>query len=94
MNPHDPQSTGGKLPPVQPQHPQQPQAPGPYPQQPFPQQGAYPPQPYAPPHSAPQNDAWQWGWSPFIGIHYGPIPIGLIVGIVILVIVAVLGGFE
>jgi hypothetical protein len=27
-----------------------------------------------------QLDApWRWGWNWFIGIHYGPIPVGLII---------------
>jgi len=33
--------------------------------------------PLAPPLEAP----WRWSWSPFIGIKYGPIPVGLIVAV-------------
>jgi hypothetical protein len=28
---------------------------------------------------------WRWGWSAWIGIHYGPIPVGIIVGIPLLI---------
>jgi hypothetical protein len=28
---------------------------------------------------------WNWSWSPLIGIKYGPVPIGLIVAIPILI---------
>ncbi len=28
---------------------------------------------------------WRWGWNWFIGIHYGPIPVGMIIGIPILI---------
>ncbi|MBL9018483.1 MAG: hypothetical protein JNL83_30130 [Myxococcales bacterium] len=32
----------------------------------------------------PQND-WRWGWSPWVGIHYGPIPVGILLAIPILI---------
>jgi hypothetical protein len=32
----------------------------------------------------PQQEPWKWKWNPLIGITYGPIPIGLIVGGIIL----------
>ena len=25
------------------------------------------------------NEKWKWSWSPWIGIMYGPIPVGLII---------------
>ena len=36
-------------------------------------------------HLAPRP--WEWRWSPWIGITYGPIPIGMIVGIPLLLLV-------
>ncbi len=43
------------------------------------------PQPHSTPHQelAPEAEVspWRWGWSVWIGIHYGPIPVGLIIGI-------------
>jgi hypothetical protein len=30
---------------------------------------------------------WRWGWSAWIGIHYGPIPVGLLIAIPILIAV-------
>ena len=42
-----------------------------------------------PAEPAVQPDAgWKWGWSAFIGIHYGPIPVGLIIAIPILIAMA------
>jgi hypothetical protein len=39
-----------------------------------------------PEHAPPQVEApWRWGWNWFIGIHYGPIPVGLIIGLPILI---------
>ena len=41
------------------------------------------------PHVAeepPQND-WRWGWSPWIGIHYGPIPVGILIAIPLIIAV-------
>ena len=32
-----------------------------------------------------QEAPWRWGWNWFIGIHYGPIPVGLIIGLPILI---------
>jgi hypothetical protein len=31
------------------------------------------------------TEAWKWSWSPLIGVKYGPVPIGLIVAIPILI---------
>ncbi len=31
---------------------------------------------------------WQWGWNVFIGFHYGPIPVGLLIAIPILIAIA------
>jgi hypothetical protein len=33
-------------------------------------------------------EAWKWRWSPWIGITYGPIPIGIIIGIPLLIAMA------
>lgn len=44
------------------------------------------PAPQFAPVPVPQEDSeWRWGWNWFIGIHYGPIPVGLIVGIPLLI---------
>jgi len=29
--------------------------------------------------------AWKWGYSRWIGIHYGPIPVGIIIAVIILI---------
>jgi hypothetical protein len=29
---------------------------------------------------------WRWGWSPFIGITYGPIPVGMLIGVFMLLV--------
>ena len=29
--------------------------------------------------------AWKFGWSPWIGITYGPVPVGLILAVIILI---------
>ena len=34
----------------------------------------------------PQNE-WRWGWSPWIGIHYGPIPVGILIAIPLIIAV-------
>ena len=31
--------------------------------------------------------AWKFSWSPFIGIMYGPIPVGLIFAVIVLIAV-------
>ena len=31
--------------------------------------------------------AWKWSWNPMIGIMYGPVPVGLIIAIPILIAV-------
>jgi hypothetical protein len=33
----------------------------------------------------PIDPPWRWSWSPFIGIKYGPIPVGLFVAIPLLI---------
>ena len=49
--------------------------------------------PYAPPivqssfTTSGGHKEWKWGYSRFYGIHYGPIPVGVIVVVVILIIV-------
>jgi hypothetical protein len=30
-------------------------------------------------------ELWRWSWSPLVGIKYGPIPVGLIVALPILI---------
>jgi hypothetical protein len=37
----------------------------------------------APPQEV--DATWRWGWNWFIGIHYGPIPVGMIIGLPILI---------
>ena len=32
-----------------------------------------------------QHETWRWGWSAWIGIHYGPVPVGLLIGLPILI---------
>lgn len=27
---------------------------------------------------------WRWGWSWWLGVHYGPIPVGILIGVPIL----------
>lgn len=27
---------------------------------------------------------WRWGWSGWMGIHYGPIPVGILIGLPLL----------
>lgn len=39
------------------------------------------PEVYVPAEASP----WRWGWNWFIGIHYGPIPVGLLVALPILI---------
>jgi hypothetical protein len=39
------------------------------------------PEPVAPPVI---EDEWRWRYSPWVGIMYGPIPVGLIIGIPLL----------
>ncbi len=41
------------------------------------------------PAAEPIAVSWRWGWSPWIGIHYGPVPVGLIIGIPILIALGV-----
>jgi hypothetical protein len=31
---------------------------------------------------------WRWGWHALIGFHYGPIPVGLLIAIPILIAIA------
>jgi hypothetical protein len=31
---------------------------------------------------------WKWGWNVFVGFHYGPIPVGLLIGIPLLIALA------
>jgi hypothetical protein len=35
----------------------------------------------------PRQHEWRWGWSPWIGIHYGPIPVGLLIAIPLIIAV-------
>lgn len=44
--------------------------------------------------STSQGDGWRLGWSPLIGITYGPIPIGLIIGLIVLAVAGCLGLFS
>ncbi len=37
-------------------------------------------------------NGWKFGWNRWIGIMYGPIPIGLIVGAIVLIAVYAGGG--
>src|SRR5438132_1697952 len=77
------------------QQQQQPYPQQPYGQQPYPPQ--YPPQQYGnvPPPvyvqtPQPSGMEWRWGYSRLYGIHYGPIPVGVI--IVIIIFAIYLGG--
>jgi len=36
-------------------------------------------------HELAESERWKWGWSRWIGIHYGPIPVGLIIGLPIMI---------
>lgn len=29
-------------------------------------------------HVAPDPSRWKWGWSRYVGAHYGPIPVGFL----------------
>lgn len=40
------------------------------------------------------RDEWRWGWSPLIGITYGPIPVGLIIALCVLAVVVCLGALN
>ena len=86
------QPPGGQLPYGQPQQPPmgygQQQPPGgqlPY--------GGGPPQGYQPPMGygntpslqPPTPAPWKWGYSRWVGIHYGPIPVGIIIAVIILI---------
>ena len=33
----------------------------------------------------PEKPAWKWSWNPMIGIMYGPVPVGLIIAVPILI---------
>ena len=35
----------------------------------------------------PEKKDWKWSWNPMIGIMYGPIPVGLIIAVPILIAV-------
>jgi len=41
-----------------------------------------------------RQQQWKWGWNPFIGITYGPIPVGLVIGGIILVILLLVGALN
>lgn len=60
------------------------QSPYPAAQYPPPQ---YPPPQYPPPPAAHTATAWKWGYSRWIGITYGPIPVGIIIAVIILIAV-------
>jgi len=32
-----------------------------------------------------QKPEWKWSWNPMIGIMYGPVPVGLLIAIPILI---------
>ena len=42
------------------------------------------PAPLQPPEPEMKRD-WKWSWNPMIGIMYGPVPVGLIIAIPILI---------
>ncbi len=61
------------------------------PQQPYPPQQGYGYPPNVPmgygntqPPAAPPATEWKWGYSRWVGIHYGPIPVGIIIALIIL----------
>jgi hypothetical protein len=37
------------------------------------------------PPPEPVKPEWKWSWNPMIGIMYGPVPVGLIIAIPILI---------
>jgi hypothetical protein len=87
-----PPTTPSQYPPSQfPPPPQQPQ--GGYAQPPSPYGAAVgpgqQPPPYVPPPYAPAvaQTEWKWGYSRFIGITYGPIPVGIIVAVIVLLMI-------
>jgi hypothetical protein len=41
-----------------------------------------------------KDDSWQWSYSPFVGIMYGPIPVGVIIVLIIVVIAVAFGAFK
>jgi hypothetical protein len=41
-----------------------------------------------------RQQQWKWGWNPFIGITYGPIPVGLVIAGIILVIALLAGALN
>jgi hypothetical protein len=95
------QPPGGQLPYGQPQQPpggqlpyggapQQPYGQQPYGQQPYGQQPygqQQPPMGYGntPSLQPPTPAPWKWGYSRWVGIHYGPIPVGIIIAIIVLI---------
>ena len=32
-----------------------------------------------------RSENWKWSWNPMIGVMYGPVPVGLIIAIPILI---------
>ena len=76
------QPPGGQLPYGQPQQP-------PGGQLPYggPPQGYQPPMGYGntPMLQPPAAQPWKWGYSRWVGIHYGPIPVGIIIAIIVLI---------
>jgi len=54
-----------------------------YGQQGYGQQG-YPPAPVVYNAASPGTE-WKWGYSRWIGIHYGPIPVGIIIAVIVLI---------
>jgi len=74
-------------PPYGQQQPQQQQQQAPFGQPPF-QQPPFQQPPFQQQQAVPSlAPAWKWGYSRWIGIHYGPIPVGIILAIIILVAV-------
>lgn len=85
QQPQQPYPQQGYAQPPQQQPYGQPQQPYGQPQQPYaqpPQQPAWQQQPLTPPQ--PAGVEWKWGYSRWVGIHYGPIPIGIIIAIIVL----------
>ena len=33
------------------------------------------------------ENKWKWSWNPLIGVMYGPVPVGIIIAIPVLIIV-------
>ena len=55
-----------------------------------PPQGYQPPMGYGntPSLQPPTPAPWKWGYSRWVGIHYGPIPVGIIIAIIVLIAIS------